>query len=155
MPQLLHEAVPLRRWRMIVPHAALLTLQSVPIVIVPAPANPASFYQIVAMAVSGNVVGGAYTNVNTTAILSFTGGNSSGPILAQSANIGLLIGAVNFVAVGGPIINLMSSNTASTIGREITMALLNAGSNLTGGNAADSLTVEVVTVEFNYDSTTP
>lgn len=154
MPGTLHEPAVLRRWRLVVPHAQVLTMQTVPIVIAPAPAITTNYYEIIGISVAANVAAGAYTNVNASPTLVFTAGNSGGPTIATSANIGLVIANVNFVAIGGPVVNLQSSNTASIVGREITMYGNNGpNTNFTGGNANNSLTVEIMTLEFNYDST--
>jgi hypothetical protein len=148
-----HENVGLKRWRFVVPHAQVLTLNTVPIALVPAPDNAKNYYQVVSVGAFANVAAGTYTANGSVTLLEFFYGNTSGPVCANSADFHVAIGAnVSFAIVGGPVVNIISTNATSIIGQGIAVALINTGgTDLTGGNANNTLIIEVVTHEFNAD----
>jgi hypothetical protein len=159
MPATLHQPEPAQRWRLVIPHSQILTLWSVPIALVPAPAGANEYYQIHDITVCANVAAGAYTaNANTT-ILQFFSGNSSGVLLANTGSVAALGANVNFIAKGGvysTAANTTISGANGIMGQGITVQLFNGlagGVDLTGGNANNALVVEVITYKYNGDTT--
>jgi hypothetical protein len=145
-----HTGDVLRKWRLVLSHADILTLQSVPVAFVPAPSNANNAYRVLGASIQAQLNSGApYTGNAATVVLNFNAGNSTGPLLCNTVNLNTVIAsnAANWLATGEPA--AVTANIALFAGQGITVALINGGSNLTAGNANNSLVVELLVDEFD------
>jgi hypothetical protein len=87
-----HTGDVLRKWRLVLSHADILTLQSVPVAFVPAPSNANNAYRVLGASVQAQLNSGApYTGNAATVVLNFNAGNSTGPLLCNTVNLNAVI----------------------------------------------------------------